>query len=183
VVDRAVRVDRPLRLGHELHELALDRVRIVAAGERQALVYALHVRVDGEPRNAEGVAEYDVRGFARHAAQRSQFFQRLRHGSAEALDHVPRRGQDRLRLLPKESGGADDRFDLGRIRVRQRSRRAVGAKQLGRHLVDLGVRALCREDRGDEQLKRRLEVEGTLGVGIGARQLARDASRALLLRR
>src|SRR5215510_1845672 len=41
-----VRQLRPLALGHQLHQLPFDLVRLVLPSERQALAGASHVRVD-----------------------------------------------------------------------------------------------------------------------------------------
>src|SRR5262245_28901658 len=50
----------PLRAGQDLDELVVNPVRIVGAGEPQTLGDAKHVRVHGDRRLAEGVAQHDV---------------------------------------------------------------------------------------------------------------------------
>ena len=62
---------------------------------------------------------------------------------------------------------------------RHRRRRAVLLEQRGRHHVHALVGALGAENRGDEELKRRLEVERAVRVGIVLREPLVDLGRAL----
>src|SRR5262245_26868106 len=50
----------PLRAGQDLDELVVNPVGVVGAGEPQTLGDAKHVRVHGNRRLAEGVAQHDV---------------------------------------------------------------------------------------------------------------------------
>ena len=69
---------RPLALGQQRREVALDLLGILGAREAEPAVHALHVRVDRETGDAEGVAQHHVRGLARDAAQRDEVVQHAR---------------------------------------------------------------------------------------------------------
>ena len=81
---------RPALGRHRLAQLLLDLDRIVAFGDADAVGDAQHVPIDRAARDAERVAEHDVRGLSPHARQRDERVHRRRHLAAVMLDQRPR---------------------------------------------------------------------------------------------
>ena len=87
------------------------------------------------------------------------------------LDEGLRHADERFRLRAEEAGGLDLRLEFRRRRPRERARVRVALKERGGDAIHPLVRALRRENRRDEQLVGRLEVQ--LGVGVGVLSLER----------
>src|SRR5712691_371933 len=66
----------PLGPGQESAELIMDLLRVVRARESEALGDARHVRIHGQGRNAEGIAEHDIGRLAPHPGQLHELFER-----------------------------------------------------------------------------------------------------------
>ena len=73
---------------------------------------------------------------------------------------------DALRLVPEEPGALDDLLDVLLLRARERLDGRIAREQHRRHHVHALVGALRAQDRGDEQLERRREIELAVRVGI-----------------
>ena len=58
--DEKVREVGPLLFGHDLHEVELDLDRIVFFGESNPLAHPMHMCIDHNPRNSEGIPEDDI---------------------------------------------------------------------------------------------------------------------------
>jgi hypothetical protein len=170
--DQRVRDVNPGAFRKQLHELPLDLHRILLVGERQPLADPPDVRVDEDPvvglRPRITVGEDDVRGLSRDTAQGREFRDRARHVTAEAIDDVARRGNDRPGLLTEKSRRFDDRFDIGGPGRRERFGCRVALEEPRSHLIDDLVGALRRQDRRDQELPRIVVREGRPGLRIGA---------------
>src|SRR5689334_10356661 len=86
-----------------------------------------------------------------------------------------RHPDDALGLVAEEPGALDDLLDVLLLRARERFDRWIAREQDGRDHVDTLVGALRAQDRRDEQLKRRLEIELAVRVRVERREaLVRD---------
>ncbi len=150
----------PAPAGYEGAERLLDLHRVGRLREPEPARDAADVSVhDDAARDAVGAAEDDVGGLPRHARQPGDLLHRLRHLAVELLrDHLARR-LDGLRLVAEVAGGADDLLDVLRLGRGQGSWRRIALEELRSDPVDRDVGALGREDRRDEELPGRLEVE------------------------
>src|SRR6185437_7044915 len=74
--------------------------------------------------------------------------------------------EDDVGLVPKEACRLDDLFDIFLLRGAERGGRSIALEQRRRHQVDALVGALRAEDRRDEELEGRLEVERAVGAWI-----------------
>ncbi len=84
--------------------------------------------------------------------------------AAVVLRQRRRHADEGTGLRAEEAGGLDLRLELGGRRPRERAGVGISLEQRRRDLVDALVGALRRENRRDEQLVRRREIQ--LGVGI-----------------
>src|SRR5258706_3680607 len=100
----------------------------------------------------ESVAKHNVFSLTAHPAELKQFFHRARHLAATSIDQRAATSSNTLGLVPIEARGLDFVFKLLDIRVRIIRDSSIFFEQLSRYNVDAFVRALSREDRGDEQL-------------------------------
>ena len=107
-----VRVQRSGR--HRAAQLLLDDDRIVGFGDADAVRHAQHVPVDRQARDAERVAEHDVRRLAADARQLDERVHVGRHLAAVVLDERLRHADERLRLGAEEAGRMDLRLELRR---------------------------------------------------------------------
>src|SRR5690348_11769932 len=183
VDDQQVRALGEPALGQDLHELVVDLIGILRLGQPQALGDTEDVGVHGERVDAEGVAEHHVGGLEPHAGQLDEGRALARHLAAVTLDERLGHAEQRAGLGAEEARRADLALELLRPGLRQRVGSWIRLEQTGRDHVDALVGALRRENGGDQQLERRVEVERDLGVGISALEGVEDLARAGLLRR
>jgi len=125
----------------------------------QAVDHPCHVGIHDNPLGREELAQHHISGLAPHPWQAHQLLQRLRDLAPEAL-------QQRLAASPNRpcfclviARRVDIALELLDGNPQVVLRRAVLAEELLGDLVDALVGALCREDRGNEQLKRRGEAQ------------------------
>ena len=107
-----------------------------------------------------------------------QLIHRARHLAAEFFHQRSAAGFDVFRLVAEKAGGLDRRFDLRQRRFGKTSSGAIFFEQLRGDQVYALVRALRREDGGDEQLQRIFMVQLAMRVGISALQRRNDFLRA-----
>ena len=136
------------------------------------------VRVDRESRHAERVAEHDVRGLAAHSGEGDEIVETRRHLTVVPFDERLTDADEGACLGALEAGRSDDLLDVGHVGLRVRESVGVCREELGRHLVDADVRRLCGQDRRDEQLERRREVELAACVGVHDAEDAHDPTGA-----
>ena len=168
VPDEHVAYVAPLVLRELSHQPLLDGGDgCVFGGEGEAFAEAVDVGVDDEAGvDVEGVAEDDVGGFSRNAAEGEKLVHGLRHLALEVLHERGHGGVDGLGFVAKEADGFDVGFDLVRHRRGEGGGRGEGFEKRGRDFVDGDVGGLCRENGGDEQLVRRGVIEFTDGVWV-----------------
>ena len=184
VPDQEVRPLDPGRARHDRHEVALDLLRIGLEREPEPPREAAHVRVHRDAlAPAERVAADDGGGLAPHPGKPDELRRRARHPAAVALEHGQRRAAQGARLLVVEAGLEDRLGDLALARVGEGLRIGIAPEQPRRDHVDALIGALRGENRGDQQLPRRREVERAAGVGIDGAQAPQDRPHAALGRR
>jgi len=163
-------------------EIGLDDVRIAGTGEPEPQRDARHMPVDRDGWHPEGAAEDDRRRLPADSPEGNELVHRPRDHTAESLDKAETGTLHRLRFHPEEAGRPKLAFED-----------AVGDPQPGRcapvlheerlrHFVHTLVAGLRGEDRRDEELERRREVESRTPVRIGLREPADDRARAQTLR-
>src|SRR5216683_1754228 len=87
VVDEQVREVEPVLARYEVHQVSLDLHRVPVSSPAKAVGQANIMRIDCVALdNAEGVAQYHIRCFARHAGQAEQARHGTRHLAAEIGD-------------------------------------------------------------------------------------------------
>ncbi len=177
VEDDAVREHRPLALREEVADDGLDLLRVRLVRPLPAPHEPPEVRVHGDARHSERIAQDDIRGLATDAGQRDQVLQAARHLAAEVVAQGRGQAEQRFRLGPEETRGPDQLLQRLGVRRRHVLRRRVGGEEGGGGLVDPQVGGLSRENRGDQQLEAVLEVELGVGVGIDLGELAVDPAR------
>src|SRR5262245_65721562 len=165
-----MRRERPLLFGEHVDELIVNLVGVVRAREAQALRDAEDVGIDRDGRLAERVAEDHVRGLEPDAGKRHEGVARARNFPAVLVLERLRHRDDRAGLRAIEAGRADFLLERGRLGPSVIACPGVLLEQSGRDHVHALVRALRREDRGDQELEWSLEVERDLGVWIGLLQ-------------
>ena len=158
-------------------QLRLDLLGRRRLGDADPVGDPQHMPIDRQAGHAQGVAEHDVRRLAADAGQRRQRVHVGRHLAAVRAEQGLRHAQEHLGLLPEEAGGDDLRLELRGRRRGEPLRIGIALEERRRDLVHARVRRLRREDRRDEQLERRREVELRRGVGMLAVQAVQDGLR------
>src|SRR5271165_691121 len=148
---------------------------------------AKDVRIDRERLLIKRGCHHHAGRFSSDAGERFELLALARHVAAEAFEDIPRAGDDVLRLHAKETGGLDDRLDVGLTRARQFLGRWILGKEGRRRHIDARVGGLSRKNDRDEQLKLATVRERGYGVRIQTLEnrqlLERDAACDLLLRK
>ena len=134
------------------------------------------MRIDRDARHAESRAENDVRRLAAHAGQRDQFLHRGRYLAVVQFHKLPAAGEDALSFVAEKARRLDHFLQLALLRRRERVSIGIAGKQGGRDAIDALIRALRRQNRGNEQLQRIGVVQSAMGIGILLGQLANDAA-------
>src|SRR5262245_24361014 len=75
----------PIFLRYDLHQVALDLVRVLPPRTAKPLRDPPDMGIDADGRYAEGISEKDVRRLASHARQRKQIVKLIRHLAAESF--------------------------------------------------------------------------------------------------
>jgi hypothetical protein len=109
--------------GQPIAELLLDRHRVVALGDADAVGDAQHVPIDRQAGHAERVAEHDVGRLAPDAG--SFVSASMSAGTCPPWSRIEdlRHGDERLRLLAEEAGGEDLRLELRGVAAASAARR------------------------------------------------------------
>ena len=171
VEDHPVAEQRPLLCGSSSIRSCSTFTGSVCVVSPSRRLKPADVRIDRDAGHAERVAEDDVGRLAADAGQVHQFLERSRHLAAVLARRAP--GSTPECSSPcsgrsRWSGSSSSRS------ASSASANAFGGREAGeqgrRDQVHPLVGALGREDRGDEQLQRRPEIEAALRVRVGVGQ-------------
>ena len=122
--------------------------------------------VDGNRRHTEGHAHNDIRRLAPDARELLQCLEICRNLTAIFLQQDIAGLKDMLCLHAEEPAVMNRRL---KFRLSERGnclRRICTGKETARHNVYPHIRALCRENYGNEQFKRRAELQRRLGIRV-----------------
>src|SRR6266545_542578 len=104
VPDEPMAQERPLPARDELHQVFLDLLWLLLLRQPKPLREAGDVGVHDDPDiDAEGIPEHDVRGFPADAVEGDEFFHRVGHRAAVALDELAAASLDVLRLVAEKA--------------------------------------------------------------------------------
>ena len=183
VEDQEVREQTPLWLREKCHEIAFDRHWGGGIGERKSVRQSIHMRVHDDAHvTVETIAQHDVGGLARDAAQEQQLVHGARNFTAKLFDQQTTTGVDRFGLVAKEPDRAHIGFDLERRRARKRVRCWKRREECRGRAIDRHVGALRGENRGDQEFVRRTPVEFAVRIGIARLEVGENVARAQTLR-
>ena len=172
--DQGVREPCPRVTRHERHQVALDLHRVLLGRQPEQGREPLDVGVDHDTFVlSEPGAEHHIRGFATDAREPHQLVHRVGHLAAVALDQRLGHPDDRLGLVPEESGAVDLLLENLRVGAGVVPRGTILREQGGGDDVDPCIGRLGGENRGDEQLECAGVVQRAGRVGIGLLE-ARD---------
>lgn len=171
VKNQRVVEEGPPLLGEERFEILFNLVGVVVTAEVQSPSQPSDVGVDGDCRTAKRVAGYNVRGLATHSGKGQQVVVVFRHEALVQVNDPLCCGDDVFGFVAKQSDGLDEGLDLFGPCLGERCSIGVRREQGRCRRIDAHVGRLCREDRGDQQFKRGMEVEFGGGVGIAAVEL------------
>src|SRR6266508_2912308 len=168
----------PVLARNETHQHLLDLCRVRLVGEDEPDGKTADMRVyDDTLAHAERITEHDVGGLAADAGQQNQLGHRPRYFAGMSFDYSRRHSKQALRLVAKKTGAPDHLLESLDLGTREIARTWKCAKELRRYHVDPLVGALRAENRRDEQLKRRLEVELGSCVGVLALETGENFQR------
>lgn len=166
VHDQTIRKPEPPLLGEKLHKVLLDPGGINGVGEIEPDGKAPHVRIHGNPfDNAVRLAQDDIGRFSPDPRQLHYLLHRAGQLAPVALLNYSGACEDMPRLAPVKPDLLDCPFKLRLIGIHIIAQRPVLLKEPLRHLVDLLIRGLGRQDDGDKELPVALVTEryGDLG--------------------
>ena len=167
--DEVVRQHRPVALGEERGDGELDLDRVGLLGPAEAARQPAEVGVDGDPGQAERVAEHDVGGLAADTGQLDEVVEPGRHLAVVVLVERLAQLEQRVGLGPEEAEGPEELLEVLAGRGGHRLGGRVGREERRARRVDPAVGGLRRDDGDDEALERVGEVElgGRVGIGLG----------------
>ena len=144
-----VRQHGPVAPREQARDLGLDLVRVGLLGPAEPAHEPPEVRVDGDPRDAERVAQHDVGRLATDPGQRDEVGEAAGHLAVVPLDQRLAQPDDRGRLGAEEAGRADEVLELLAVGARRRRRRsdsgrtAPGVTRLTRRSVHCAERIVA----------------------------------------
>ena len=165
---------RPGLRGSRCADVRFDDVRHVRIGESDQPRQPPHMGVDRESGLAQSVPEHHVRGLATHAGEPEQAFHRAGEFAVELLDDGLRRRDDVRGFRVVEPAGEDGLFEFVLRTRRERRRVRPPPEEVARDHVHAFVRALGRQNRRDEQLKRRHVLQKAFLGAVDGQQFVVD---------
>lgn len=166
--------ERPFLGRDRRRELFFHDDRIVGIRDANPVCDPQHVAIHRQARHAQRVAQDDVGGLASHARELDEIVHARRHFAPVSFHERAGHAGQRLRLGSEEAGRLNLRLQLRGRGLRQRAGVRVSREEGRRDSIDALVRALRRENRGDEQLVRIAEVELGERAGMLALELFED---------
>ena len=170
VKDHAVAQQRPLSAFDEVPHRMLHLDRIGFCGPPPATYQPAKMGINGDTRDAEGVAQNHIGGFSPDPGQGHQLGQRAGNVTTEPSDKFTPEADQRIGFVSIKPGRPDEFLKFGAVCLRVVASGAVLREQCRGGQVDPLIGALGRQDRRDRQLKRIGEVQFAIDVGEGARQ-------------
>ena len=165
--DQQVAEECPLPFWDYIGQIELQLYRIAVLGQLQPAREPDHVRVAGDRRDPEGIAQHDIRGLSAHTRQGHEFLHRAWDLAAEVLDDLAGGSFDVESFVVVKAAGPDVLLDLPEVRVGPVGGGSVLLEQVLGDQIDPDVGALGRQDRRDQQLQRIGEMQGRGGIRIG----------------
>ncbi len=159
--------ENPFLFGDDLHQILFDLDGVGVLRQIQAARDALDVRIHHDAgRDSERGAEHYVRRLPRGAGDREEFLNGAWDLAAEISQDFSSGSDHRLRFVVEEPRGADILSQLGLIDVREILDGGVFTEQAGGHFIYALIRALSRQNGGDEEFPRVGVMERTGGAGV-----------------
>ena len=137
------------------HQIGFDFFRTALGGKIQPARQALNMRVHDHAFSLfKGHAQDDIGRFSRDTGQLDKFLHGCRNLASVLLRDEPARPLDAFGFISEEAGGVNHLLQFRWIGPGKLAGRLVSTEQGWCDRVDHPIGALCRENRGDEQLQR-----------------------------
>lgn len=170
----------PIIPGYELHQVELDLLRVIALRQSKSLRYTSHVSVHHNARVDPVRSSQDAVGsLATNAAELHEILHRLWNLPILLFRDRLAASDNALRFASEESCRSDLLFELLLVGVREILRSPVFLEERGSDHVHPDIRALRRENRRNQKLKRVGEIERDLGIGVRFMEKRDDFLRAI----
>ncbi len=137
--------------------------------------------IDGDARQAEGLAQHHICGLSPNAGQGDQLGQSHRHFTAKAFAQMLAHRLKAGGLGPEEARWVDDALDVGSISACKLCSSPVAGKELWSHRIHAHIRALGAQDGCGEQLKRGGEVQFALHIRVLLFKRTKNSAKSPLL--
>ena len=180
MIDEDVGKPAPPFGGKELFDVFFDLVRVLVLREAQPEGEPLHVGVHHHARDIKGRAQDAVGGLPAHPGELYQFLHGGGDLAAVLFQKTLAASPDGPGLVPEKPGGPDILFQFRDRHGQEVFRPPVLFEEVPGDPVHLFVRALGREDGGDEELKRGPVLEGGLLPRVEGIQDLEDPGRTFL---
>ncbi len=164
--DQLVGQRGPVLAREERHKVGLNAIGISLFGPAEAARESAHMRVHGNARCAERIAEHNVGGLATDPRQGDQILKPIGHLPAKVIAQGLRKTLNAGGLGAVEPRGLDERLKFFTIGARVRRGVGVALEQCGGHLIHSAIGALRRQHGGHQQLQRCSEIQLTVRVRI-----------------
>lgn len=162
-----MRQHRPILSWKDLHQLLLGFDRICLGRKSQPQADTTDMGIHNYALVCiEGISENHVCGFSSHTREPNELVHCARNFTAMRLDDAPGHADETLRLVVEKPCRFYELGEFLRICISQCASRRVFREHSGRDHVHALVRALRAQDRCDEKLERRPEIQLAMRVGV-----------------
>ena len=168
----------PLLPGQQRGDVTLDLFRVGLRSPAEPPRQPGDVGIYHDPRLAEGLAEDHVGRLAAHSRQGHELLQRVRNLPAETIAQRLTQADQSLRLGVVVPRRLNHLLEFGFVCRGVVAGGAVPGEQHWGHLVDPPVRGPGGQDRRDQQLERRGEIQLDTRIGVQPGQLTVDPARS-----
>jgi hypothetical protein len=168
----------PFLPGKDPHQILLDLDSILVLGQAKQSSNTLDVRIDNDPGiDAICSPHYAIRSFPADSRECDQILERSWHLSRMTFDNGLTTSSYVLCLHAEEAGRTNLLFKLRNIGRSHRLWVRILLEQAGSDHIDPHIRALGREDGGDQKFIRTAKIKG----GRSSRKFFPDLSSAEML--
>lgn len=158
----------PSILRQQPHQIPFNLRWIGLARQAQKPCYPLDMRVDNHTgRDTPDDTQDDVGGLTSNAGESDEIFELLRDFPTEVMHQHLGYADEVLGFVPKEPGASNQSLDFDLVGATERPRRGKPAEERRRDLVDAHIGALCRQNRGHQELICIPMIQGADSCGIG----------------